>query len=79
MTTPTKAVTSLTDRKREHILLHVALNRVTKFTNLVIKDTDGLSKNRLYSKTHKHLKMSKYLEEENRLRHLKELILKYYN
>ena len=69
---------SLIDKEREYSLLHVALSRVTKFTNLEIKDTEGLSKNRLCEKIHKHLKMSKYLEEENRLRHLEQITLKYF-
>ena len=41
--------------------------------------TDGLSKNRLCTKIHKYLKMSKHLEEENRLRHLEQIALKYFN
>ena len=36
---------SLTDSKKEHSLLYIALSRVTKFTNSEIKDTEGLSKN----------------------------------
>ena len=67
MTIPTKVVASLTDREREHGLSHVALSRLTKFTNLKINDMKILSKNRSYVKICKHPKMSKYLEEENRL------------
>ena len=58
---------SLTDREREHSLSHVTLSRVIKFSNLEIKDTEALSKNRLCSKMREHPKMSKHLEEENRL------------
>ena len=79
MTIPTKVVVSLTDREREHNLSYVALSRVTKFTNLGIKDMEGLSKNRLCSKTCKHPKMSKCLEEEDRLQYLEQLTLKYFN
>ena len=79
MTIPTKVVVSLTDREREHGLSCVALSRVTNFTNLGIKDTEGLSKNRLYTKIRKHPKMSKRLEEENRLQHLEQITLKYFN
>ena len=67
MIIPTKVVASLIDREREHSLSCVALSSVTKFTNLGIKDIEGLSKNRLYTKIRKHPKMSKRLEEENRL------------
>ena len=64
---------SLTDKEREYSLLHVALSRVTKFTNLGIKDMEGLSKNRICTK------IRKYLEEENRLWHLEQITLKYFN
>ena len=50
-----------------------------KFTNLGIKDTECLSKNRLYVKMYKHLKMSKCFEEENRLQYLEQITLKYFN
>ena len=70
MIIPTKVVVSLIDREREHGLSYVVLSRVTKFTNLGIKDMKGLSKNRLCSKICKHPKISKYLEEEDRLRYL---------
>ena len=79
MTILTKVAVSLTDREREHGLSHVALSRVTKFTNLEIKDTEGLSKNRLCAKICKHPKMSKRLEEENRLQYLEQITLKYCN
>ena len=45
-----KVVVSLTDREKEHGLTYVALSRVTKFSNLGIKDTEGISKNRLCRK-----------------------------
>ena len=35
---------SLTDREKEHGLSCVILSRVTKFSNLGIKDIEGLSK-----------------------------------
>ena len=79
MTIPTKVVVSLTDKEREHGLTYVALSRVTKFSNLGIKDTEGLSKHRLCTKIRKHPKMTKRLEEENRLRQLEQLTLKYFN
>ena len=69
MTIPSKVVVHLVDREREHGLLHVALSRVTKFTTLEIEDTERSFKNRLCSKMCKHLKMRKYLKEENRLQH----------
>ena len=50
-------VVSLIDREKEYGLTHVALSRVTKFSNLGIKDTEGISKNRLYSKICNHPKM----------------------
>ena len=71
-------VASLTDRERKHGLSRIALSRVTKFTNLEIKDTEGLSKNRLYAKIRKHPKMSKRFGEENRLRYLEQITLKYF-
>ena len=67
MTIPTKVVASLADIEIEYGLSRIALSRVTKFTNLGIKDMEGLSKNRLCAKIRKHPKMSKRLEEENRL------------
>ena len=79
MTIPTKVVVSLTDREREYGLLHVTLSRVIKFTNLEIKDIEDSSKNRLCAKISKHSKISKYLEEENRLRYLEQITLKYFN
>ena len=70
MTIPTKVVVSLTDKEKEHGLTYVALSRVTRFTNLGIKDTEGLSKNRLCRKIRKHPKIEKCLLEVNRLRYL---------
>ena len=63
----TIVVVSLTDREKEHGLSHVVLSSVTKFTNLGIKYMEDLSKNRLCTKIYEHLKISKCLEEENRL------------
>ena len=79
MTILAKVVASLADREREDNLPRVALSRVTKSTNLGIKDTGGLSKNRLCAKIRMHPKMSKRLEEENRLQHLEQITLKYFN
>ena len=56
MTTPTKVVVSLIDREREYSLLHISLSRVTKFSNLGIRDMEDLAKNRLCSKTQKYKK-----------------------
>ena len=48
-----KVVLSLIDREKEHgLTYYVALIRVTKFSNLGIKDIEGISKNRLYRKIH---------------------------
>ena len=79
MTISTKVVMSLTDKEREYNLTYIALSRVTKFTNLGIKDMEGLSKNRLCTKIHKYPKIKKYLGDDNKLRHLEQLILKYFN
>ena len=57
MTIPTKVVVSLMNKEREYGLTHIALSRVTKFSNLGIKDTEGISKNRLCRKICNHLKM----------------------
>ena len=57
MTIPTKVVVSLIDKEREYGLIHVALSKVTKFSNLGIKDTEGISKNRLCRKTRNHPKI----------------------
>ena len=36
------------DREKEHgLTYYVALSRVTKFSNLGIKDTEGISKNKI--------------------------------
>jgi hypothetical protein len=78
MTIPTKVVVSLTDKEREHGLTYVALSRVTKFSNLGIKDTEGLSKHRLCTKIRKHPKMTKRLDEEKRLRQLEQMTLEYF-
>ena len=63
----------------EHGLTYVALSRVTKFSNLGIKDTEGISKNRLCRKIRKHPKMEKRLIEEERLREMEQHTLKYFN
>lgn len=47
---PHKVAVSLIDREKENKLTYIALNRVTKFSNLRIKDTKGVSKNRLCKK-----------------------------
>ena len=70
MTIPTKVVVSLMDKEREYRLTCIALIRVAKFSNLGIKDTKGISKNRLSTKIHKYLKMKKRLIEHKRLNNL---------
>ena len=57
----------------------MALSRVTKFSNLGVKDTEGISKNRLYRKIREHPKMEKRLIEEERLREIEQHALKYFN
>jgi len=79
MTISNKVVVSLTDREKEHGLTYVALSRVTKFSNLGIKDTEGISKNRLCRKIRMHPKMGKHLIEEERLRKMEQQTLKYFN
>ena len=79
MTISNKVVVSLTDREKEHRLTYVALSRVTKFSNLEIKDTEGISKNRLYRKIHMHPKIEKHLIEEERLCKMEQQTLKYFN
>ena len=79
MTIDNKVVVSLTKREIEHGLTYVALSRATKFTNIGIKDTEGLSKNRLCKQIRNHKKMSKRLQEEERLRALEKETLKYFN
>ena len=74
-----KVVVSLMAREKEHRLTYVALSRVTKFSNLGIKDTEGISKNRLCRKMRVHPKMEKRLIEEERLRKLEQQTLKYFN
>ena len=44
-------------REKEHGLTCVALSRVTKFSNLGIKDAERISKNRLHRKIRNYLKM----------------------
>ena len=79
MTIPTKVVVSLTSREKEHGLIYVAFSRVTKFSNLGIKDSEGISKNRLCIKIRNHPKMNKRILEEERLKKLEEITLKYFN
>ena len=67
------------DREKEHRLTYVVLSWVIKFSNLGIKDTEGISKNRLYRKIRKHSKMEKHLIEEERLREMEQHTLKYFN
>ena len=50
MTITNEAVMSLIDREKEHRLICIASSRVTKFSNLGIKDAEGTSKNRLCKK-----------------------------
>ena len=50
------------DREKEQVLTYVALNRVTKFSNLGIKDIEGISENRFCRKIRKHPKMEKTLD-----------------
>ena len=45
MTIRTKVVVCLMDKEREYEQTYIALSRVTKFSNLGIKDMEGLSKN----------------------------------
>ena len=79
MTIPTKVVVSLTSREKEHGLTYVTFSRVTKFSNLGIKDSERISKNRLCIKIRNHLKMNKRILEEERLKKLEEITLKYFN
>ena len=48
-------------------ILYIALSRVSKVSNLGIKDTEGISKNRLYRKIFMYPKMEKRLIKEKRL------------
>ena len=55
-----KVVVSLIDREKENELTYyVVLSRVTKFSNLGIKDKDGISKNRLCNKIRIYTNMEK--------------------
>ena len=74
-----KVVVSLIDREKEYRLKCIALSWVTKFSNLGIKDTERISKNRLYRKIRKHPKMEKHLIDKERLREMEQYILKYFN
>ena len=74
-----KVIANLTDREKEYRLAYVTLCRVTKFSNLGIKDTEGISKNRLCRKIHKHPKMEKRLIKEERLREMEQHTLKSFN
>ena len=62
-----KVVVSLMAREKEYGLIYIALSHVTKFSNLGIKDTEGILKNRLCRKIRIHPKMEKQLIEEERL------------
>ena len=48
---------SLMDREIEYMLGYTVLSRVIKFSNLGIKDTEGISKNRLCRKIRIHSKI----------------------
>ena len=68
MTIKDKVVASLMDREKENgLVYYVVLDRVTKFSNLRIKDTEEISKNRLCRKIPKHSKIEKRLIKEERL------------
>ena len=58
---------------------YVVLNRVIKCPNLGIKDIEGISKNRLCRKIHKHPRPKKRLIKEERLHKIEEYKLKYFN
>ena len=74
-----KVIVSLIDREKEHGLTYVALIWVTKFSNLEIKDKEGISKNRLYRKIRMYPKIEKRLIKEKRLRKMEQKTLKYFN
>ena len=63
-----KIAASLIDREKEHRLTYyIALSQVIKFSNLEIKGTEGISKNRLCGKIPKYSKIEKLFSEEERL------------
>ena len=72
---------SLIDREKEHgLTYYIALSQVINFLNQGIKDTEGISKNRLYRKIiHKHPKIEKHLIKEKILHEIEEHTLKYFN
>ena len=74
-----KIVVSLTKRELEHRLTYIALSHAAKFINIRIKDSKGLSKNRLCKQIRNQSKMKKRLEEEERLSVLVLNTLKYLN
>ena len=79
MTIKHEVIASLVDRDKEHRLTYVTLSWVTKFSNLWIKDTEGILKNRLCRKICAHPKMEKRLIIEERLGKIEQYTLKYFN
>ena len=58
MTIKHKVIVSLIGREKENgLIYYLALSRVIKFSNLEIKDIEGVSKNRVCRKIYKHPKM----------------------
>ena len=45
-----KVIVSLMDKEKENSSIYVVLSWVTKFSNLRIKDIEGISMNRLHKK-----------------------------
>ena len=57
MTIKHKVVIYLMDREREYgLTYYVASSQVTKFSNLEIKDTEGISKNKIKIKNYTYLR-----------------------
>ena len=52
---------------------------MAKFSNLSIKDTEEISKNRLCRKIHMHTNIEKRLIEEERSHKMEQYALKYFN
>ena len=72
-----KVVVTLMNREKEYMLTYVVLSQVTKFSNLGTKDTERISKNRLYRKINIHSKIKKCLIEEERLHKKEQRTLNY--
>ena len=51
---------------------------MTKILNIGMKDTEGISKNRLCRKTHMYPKIEKRLNGEERLCKIEQYVLKYF-